>query len=203
MRFCVLPSMENNQPDRDLIQLYDVRFHHRDNALVDVVKCAFFLFDHQFTISKKQDSEMALPESKMWDTTHPDEFHRACAGKIQFANIPSGPCKERNPLGHSGQRKLQDVVGSTETLIGNAGCRVYNPKSWTITQPHQWSIEPGVEKLIWQQVQYVDRVSIHRILQRCTQFPSLLPCWSPTIPFFFLPFLWIKATKFIWRMLNR
>jgi len=32
--------------------------------------------------------------------------------------MPVGLEKARNPLGHSGQRKLQDVVGSMETLIG-------------------------------------------------------------------------------------
>jgi hypothetical protein len=29
-----------------------------------------------------------------------------------------GRVKERSPLGHSGHRKLQDVVGSIEMLIG-------------------------------------------------------------------------------------
>jgi hypothetical protein len=35
-------------------------------------------------------------------------------------NIPVGLVKERNPEGHSGQRKLQDVVGSIEILKGIA-----------------------------------------------------------------------------------
>jgi len=32
--------------------------------------------------------------------------------------MPVGRVKDRNPLGHSGQRKLQLVVGSMEMLIG-------------------------------------------------------------------------------------
>jgi len=32
--------------------------------------------------------------------------------------MPIGREKERKPLGHSGQRKLQDVVGSKETENG-------------------------------------------------------------------------------------
>jgi hypothetical protein len=32
--------------------------------------------------------------------------------------MPVGLVKARNPLGHSGQRKLQDVVGSNEMEIG-------------------------------------------------------------------------------------
>jgi len=32
--------------------------------------------------------------------------------------MPVGREKERNPLGHSGQRKLQEVVGSIEMLNG-------------------------------------------------------------------------------------
>jgi len=32
--------------------------------------------------------------------------------------MPVGRVKDLNPLGHSGQRKLQLVVGSTEMLMG-------------------------------------------------------------------------------------
>jgi hypothetical protein len=32
--------------------------------------------------------------------------------------MPVGRVKERNPLGHSGQRRLHDVVGSIEMLTG-------------------------------------------------------------------------------------
>jgi len=32
--------------------------------------------------------------------------------------MPVGLVNERRPLGHSGQRKLQDVVGSKEMLMG-------------------------------------------------------------------------------------
>jgi hypothetical protein len=34
--------------------------------------------------------------------------------------MPVGRVNERNPEGHSGQRRLQDVVGSTLKLIGQA-----------------------------------------------------------------------------------
>jgi hypothetical protein len=34
--------------------------------------------------------------------------------------MPVGRVKDRKPLGHSGQRKLQDVVGSMEMLDGSA-----------------------------------------------------------------------------------
>jgi hypothetical protein len=34
--------------------------------------------------------------------------------------IPVGRVKLRKPLGHSGQRRLQEVVGSMDKLIGNA-----------------------------------------------------------------------------------
>ena len=34
------------------------------------------------------------------------------------SSIPVGLLKERNPLGHSGHRRLQDVVGSKAILIG-------------------------------------------------------------------------------------
>ena len=33
--------------------------------------------------------------------------------------MPVARVKERNPLGHSGQRRLQEVVGSIEIDIGN------------------------------------------------------------------------------------
>jgi hypothetical protein len=33
--------------------------------------------------------------------------------------MPVGLVKERNPLGHSGHRRLQEVVGSIEMLMGN------------------------------------------------------------------------------------
>lgn len=32
--------------------------------------------------------------------------------------MPVGRVKARKPLGHSGQRRLQDVVGSIEMLMG-------------------------------------------------------------------------------------
>ena len=35
------------------------------------------------------------------------------------SSIPVGRVNERNPLGHSGQRRLQLVVGSTEIATGN------------------------------------------------------------------------------------
>ena len=35
--------------------------------------------------------------------------------------MPVGLEKDLNPLGHSGQRRLQDVVGSIERLSGNPG----------------------------------------------------------------------------------
>ena len=34
------------------------------------------------------------------------------------SNIPVGLVNERNPLGHSGQRRLQEVVGSIEIPDG-------------------------------------------------------------------------------------
>lgn len=34
--------------------------------------------------------------------------------------MPVGRVNERNPEGHSGQRKLHDVVGSIEMLVGKA-----------------------------------------------------------------------------------
>ena len=34
-------------------------------------------------------------------------------------SIPVGLVKDRSPLGHSGQRRLHEVVGSTEILTGN------------------------------------------------------------------------------------
>jgi len=37
-------------------------------------------------------------------------------------SIPVGRVKERNPLGHSGQRKLQEVVGSMAIEYGTEGC---------------------------------------------------------------------------------
>ena len=36
--------------------------------------------------------------------------------------MPVGRVNDRNPLGHSGQRKLQEVVGSMEILIGRPLC---------------------------------------------------------------------------------
>jgi hypothetical protein len=33
--------------------------------------------------------------------------------------MPVGRVNERNPLGHSGQRKLHEVVGSNDKAIGN------------------------------------------------------------------------------------
>ena len=36
--------------------------------------------------------------------------------------MPVGRVKARNPLGHSGQRKLHEVVGSIEILMGNPQC---------------------------------------------------------------------------------
>jgi len=36
--------------------------------------------------------------------------------------MPVGREKARNPLGHSGQRKLQEVVGSKEIEIGIPHC---------------------------------------------------------------------------------
>jgi hypothetical protein len=36
--------------------------------------------------------------------------------------MPVGLVKERNPLGHSGHRKLQDVVGSKAMLMGSPLC---------------------------------------------------------------------------------
>lgn len=38
--------------------------------------------------------------------------------KKSFCNIPVGRVKALKPLGHSGQRKLQEVVGSNEMEIG-------------------------------------------------------------------------------------
>ncbi|ABG60501.1 hypothetical protein CHU_3262 [Cytophaga hutchinsonii ATCC 33406] len=37
-------------------------------------------------------------------------------------SMPVGRVKERNPLGHSGQRRLQDVVGSIAMEYGTEGC---------------------------------------------------------------------------------
>ena len=34
------------------------------------------------------------------------------------SNIPVGRVNDLKPLGHSGQRKLQDVVGSIDKLMG-------------------------------------------------------------------------------------
>ena len=34
------------------------------------------------------------------------------------SSIPVGRVKERSPLGHSGQRRLQEVVGSTDSAMG-------------------------------------------------------------------------------------
>jgi hypothetical protein len=36
--------------------------------------------------------------------------------------MPVGRVKARNPLGHSGQRKLHEVVGSIEILMGKPQC---------------------------------------------------------------------------------
>jgi len=38
--------------------------------------------------------------------------------KKSFLSIPVGRVNDRRPLGHSGQRRLQDVVGSKEMEIG-------------------------------------------------------------------------------------
>ena len=38
--------------------------------------------------------------------------------KKSFFNIPVGLEKALNPLGHSGQRRLQEVVGSKEIEMG-------------------------------------------------------------------------------------
>ena len=42
--------------------------------------------------------------------------------------MPVGRVKERKPLGHSGHRKLQEVVGSIETLKGIPKCTVFLKK---------------------------------------------------------------------------
>ena len=42
--------------------------------------------------------------------------------KKSFFNIPVGREKALNPLGHSGQRRLQLVVGSNEIDIGKPHC---------------------------------------------------------------------------------
>lgn len=36
--------------------------------------------------------------------------------------MPVGRVNERTPLGHSGQRRLQEVVGSIEMLTGSPRC---------------------------------------------------------------------------------
>jgi len=38
--------------------------------------------------------------------------------KKSFLSIPVGLVNDLNPLGHSGQRRLQDVVGSNEIEMG-------------------------------------------------------------------------------------
>jgi len=38
--------------------------------------------------------------------------------KKSLSSIPVGRVKERNPLGHSGHRKLQEVVGSKDNATG-------------------------------------------------------------------------------------
>jgi len=38
------------------------------------------------------------------------------------SNIPVGRENDRSPLGHSGQRKLQEVVGSKDKTIGIPHC---------------------------------------------------------------------------------
>jgi hypothetical protein len=38
--------------------------------------------------------------------------------KKSLFSIPVGRVKARSPLGHSGQRKLQEVVGSKDTEMG-------------------------------------------------------------------------------------
>ena len=43
--------------------------------------------------------------------------------KNSCSNIPVGRVNDRSPLGHSGHRKLQEVVGSMEMLMGKAGCQ--------------------------------------------------------------------------------
>lgn len=44
-----------------------------------------------------------------------------CSKKF-FSSIPVGREKDRNPLGHSGHRRLQLVVGSKEIAIGKPHC---------------------------------------------------------------------------------
>jgi hypothetical protein len=39
--------------------------------------------------------------------------------KKSVSSMPVALVKERSPLGHSGQRKLHEVVGSMEREIGN------------------------------------------------------------------------------------
>lgn len=41
---------------------------------------------------------------------------------IVLVNIPVGLVNDRKPLGHSGHRKLQDVVGSIAMEKGTEGC---------------------------------------------------------------------------------
>lgn len=42
--------------------------------------------------------------------------------KKSFLSMPVGRVKARSPLGHSGQRRLHDVVGSKDTDIGYPHC---------------------------------------------------------------------------------
>ena len=42
--------------------------------------------------------------------------------------MPVGRVKERNPEGHSGHRRLQDVVGSMAILMGIAQCEGFPEK---------------------------------------------------------------------------
>lgn len=42
--------------------------------------------------------------------------------KKSFFNMPVGLVNSRNPLGHSGHRRLQDVVGSKEIEMGYPHC---------------------------------------------------------------------------------
>jgi hypothetical protein len=46
------------------------------------------------------------------------QFINRFSGKKDCSNMPIGRVKERKPLGHSGQRKLHEVVGSNEMENG-------------------------------------------------------------------------------------
>lgn len=42
--------------------------------------------------------------------------------KKEFSSMPVGLVNARNPLGHSGQRRLHEVVGSKEMEMGKPHC---------------------------------------------------------------------------------